>query len=80
MPFTDIKSSDWYYSAVAYVYENGIVSGIGSATFAPNKQLTRAEVVLILYNLEGQPEVTGNTTFTDVATHLGSCPYCLGRT
>lgn len=56
----------WYYEAVTYVYENGLMNGTDKATFAPEATLTRAMMAQVLYNLEkgsaGAPAV-----FTDVA-------------
>lgn len=66
-PFTDINDPEqWYYEAVEYVEVNGLMAGLPGGLFAPNKELTRAEAVQILYNLEGQPTVTGDATFTDL--------------
>ena len=67
LPFTDVSSTDWFVDAVQYVYDNNIMAGIGGSSFAPQKELTRAEAVQILYNLEGQPTVTGSASFTDLA-------------
>ena len=53
-PFTDVKSSDWYYNAVKYVYENGLMAGTSDTTFDPETKLTRAMAAQILYNLDGQ--------------------------
>lgn len=44
------------------------MDGISNSAFAPSMKLTRAQVVQILYNLEGQPTVTGQCTFTDLLT------------
>ena len=52
-----------------YVYRNGIMTGTSATTFEPNASLSRAMVAQILYNLEGQPAVTEETTFTDSGTH-----------
>ena len=65
-PFTDVKSSDWYYNAVKYVYENGLMAGTSDTTFDPETKLTRAMAAQILYNLDGQPTVSGDATFTDM--------------
>ena len=66
-PFTDVKTSDWYYNAVKYVYENELMAGTSETTFEPNTKLNRAMAVQILYNLEGKPAVTTSSTFTDAA-------------
>ena len=66
-PFTDVKTSDWYYDAVKYVYENGLMAGTSETTFEPELKLNRAMAAQILYNLEGKPAVTEAATFTDAA-------------
>ena len=65
-PFLDVNESDWFYDAVAYAYENGIMDGVGGNRFAPNSETTRAQLVTILYRMEGQPAVSGDLPFTDV--------------
>ena len=67
LPFTDVNSDDWFLAAVQYVYENDRMAGTSSTTFQPEVKLTRAMAAQVLYNLEGQPAVTGDTTFTDAA-------------
>ena len=67
LPFTDVDSDDWFLAAVQYVYENDRMAGTSSTTFQPEVHLTRAMAAQVLYNLEGQPAVTGDTTFTDAA-------------
>lgn len=69
LPFTDVSSSDWFYEKVQYVYENNIMSGVSNTKFDPYATLDRAQAVQILYNLEGQPPITGSTSFSDVAGH-----------
>lgn len=66
LPFTDVKLTDWFYSAVQYVYENSIMNGTSATTFKPNATVERSQVVQMLYNLEGQPTVTGNSGFSDI--------------
>ncbi|MCC8123613.1 MAG: S-layer homology domain-containing protein [Oscillospiraceae bacterium] len=66
--FTDVSSSDWFSSYVDYVYENGIMSGTDATTFAPLATLTRAQIVQVLYNMEGQPTADAALPFTDVAS------------
>ena len=67
LPFTDVDSDDWFLAAVQYVYENDRMAGTSSTTFQPEVNLTRAMAAQVLYNLEGQLAVTGDTTFTDAA-------------
>ena len=69
LPFTDTAKGAWYQGAVEYVYRNGIMTGTSATTFSPNTAMNRAMVAQILYNLEGQPTVTGESTFTDSNTH-----------
>ena len=66
LPFTDVSETDWFHDAVQYVYENGLMDGVGDGQFAPNNPTTRAQLVTILYRLEGEPAVTGQSAFTDV--------------
>ena len=66
LPFSDVTESDWFYDAVTYAYENGLMDGVGMGLFAPNSETTRAQLVTILYRLAGQPAVSGNLPFTDV--------------
>ena len=57
-PFTDVKSGDWFYDAVAYVYANGLMDGTSATTFEPNANMTRAMVWAILARIDGET-VTG---------------------
>ena len=66
LPFTDVTEGDWFYDAVRYAYETGLMDGVGDSLFAPNSETTRAQLVTILYRLEGEPEVSGTSGFTDV--------------
>ena len=68
-PFEDTSDQAWYYEAVHYVYYHKIMTGTGSGEFSPNAPLSRAMVAQILYNLEGQPTMTGEGTFVDAAEH-----------
>ncbi len=68
-PFEDVtEGEDWFYDAVAYVYENGIMAGTSETTFEPGMLLDRAMAAQLFYNLEGKPAVTGDSTFTDVTS------------
>ena len=66
--FEDVKplGSAWYHEDVDYVVEKGYMTGVSATTFAPNKTLTRAMVVTILYRMAGSPAVSGSSGFTDV--------------
>ena len=66
LPFTDVSTSEWFYDDVAFVYKNGLFSGTDSRSFSPNASMTRAMLVTVLYRLEGEPTVTGRSSFTDV--------------
>ena len=66
LPFTDVDTGDWFYEAVQYAYENGMMNGVGNNLFAPSSNLTRGMIAQVLYNLEGTP-AAGNGVFTDVA-------------
>ena len=67
LPFPDVTEGDWFYDAVRYAYENGLMDGVGDNLFAPNSDTTRAQLVTILYRLEGQPAPSGDSGFSDVA-------------
>ncbi len=66
LPFKDVKTADWFYNDVKYVYEKGMMAGTAADVFAPNATTTRAMIVTILYRLEGSPAVTGTSAFVDV--------------
>ena len=59
LPFTDLAADAWYTDAVAYVYRHDIMEGMSATTFQPNGTLSRAQAVQIFYNLEGQPDISG---------------------
>ena len=64
--FTDVYT-DWYTTYVQYVYDNGLMTGIkGTTEFAPNANITKAQVAQVLYNMEGQPVVTDAKVFTEL--------------
>ena len=66
LPFGDVKTADWFYNDVKYVYDKGMMAGTAADVFAPNATTTRAMIVTILYRLEGSPAVTGTSAFVDV--------------
>ena len=70
LPFTDVMEGDWFYDAVVYAYETGLMDGVEDNLFAPNSQTTRAQLVTILYRLAGEPEPGGDSGFSDVAAGI----------
>ena len=68
--FKDVKERDWFYEAVSYAVENGLMSGMSEDIFAPNTPLTREMLAVVLYNVEGQPESAGVNPFTDVKADI----------
>ena len=70
LPFHDVTEGDWFYDAVRYAYETGLMDGVGDNLFAPNSQTTRAQLVTILYRLAGEPEPGGDSGFSDVAAGI----------
>ena len=63
--FTDVSHS-WADDGIQYCVTHQLMSGIGNDLFGPKLTTTRAQIVQILYNLEGEPKVTGKTPFTDL--------------
>ena len=64
--FDDVSATSWSNPGIQYCVENGLMSGTGGDQFAPSIATTRAQIVQILYNLEGEPKVSGTTPFTDL--------------
>lgn len=67
LPFTDVAKQNWFYDDVVYVYENGLMNGTSSTTFAPEQKTTRAMIVTILWRLEGSPAAKKAAAFQDVS-------------
>lgn len=65
LPFHDVQSGDWFYDAVQYVHDNGLMNGVLDTQFAPQTNLTRAMMAAVLYNLENGSAATSGT-FNDV--------------
>ena len=65
--FTDVKRGAWYVSGIQYVYENGIMSGMSGAEFAPMNQLTREQLMQVFFAMEGldKADYEGETGFSD---------------
>ena len=66
--FLDVRTGDWYYDAVKYAVENGLMSGTGTYTFEPNTTLSRGMIAQMLYALEGKPSISSANNFTDVSS------------
>ncbi len=66
MSFTDVKKGNWFYDAVAYVYEHGMMNGTGDGKFSPSLTTNRGMIVTILHRYEGSP-AAGASSFPDVA-------------
>lgn len=64
--FSDVKTDDWFCSAVNYVVGKKLFNGVSDNEFAPNDSLTRAMLVTILYRLDGEPETEIGEGFADV--------------
>ena len=67
MPFTDVNSNSWYFNAVEFVYNKGIMQGVSSTKFSPNGTVTRGMLVTMLWRMAGEPYVGGGS-FDDVAS------------
>ena len=67
LPFTDVSEGDWYYDAVAYVWQEGLFRGMDETTFAPNLAMNRAMFVTVLGRMAGvEEDRTATSKFTDV--------------
>lgn len=64
--FTDIDPDSWYHESVDYCIENGLMNGTSETTFSPDETMTRGQLVTILWRLEGSPEPSGPSPFTDL--------------
>ncbi|MBE6945827.1 MAG: S-layer homology domain-containing protein, partial [Ruminococcaceae bacterium] len=65
--FTDISQDAWYHESVDYVTANNLMQGVGNNAFSPQGQLTRAQLVTVLYRMENQPDIGGlKNPFSDV--------------
>lgn len=68
--FNDVNSNDWYFNAVNYVSGNGIMYGIDENEFSPDDELTRAMLIQILYNINGNPDTIFKSNFKDVSNNM----------
>ncbi len=66
--FTDVSANAWYHDSIEFVVAFGLMNGMSETKFAPEANMTRAQLVTVLYRLAGEPSVAGmTTTFKDVA-------------
>lgn len=65
--FGDLTATAWYHDGVHYCIENGLMRGVSGGKFLPDGSTTRAQLVTILWRLEGSPETTGAVRFGDTA-------------
>lgn len=69
-PFVDVKSGDWYYGAVRYVYNHQFMTGLSDTVFRPNDSLVRAQFAVILHRMNGAPSMTYVDQFPDVGADI----------
>jgi hypothetical protein len=68
-PFTDVKSTDYYYEAVLWAYRNNVVNGTSTTTFGPKGKITREQIASILWRLAGKPVNSASLrSYTDYAS------------
>lgn len=67
-PFADVSPNAWYFEAVSFVYDRGLMEGTSNYAFSPDADLSRGMLAAILYRMAGSPEVSGYSTFGDVPT------------
>lgn len=64
-PFTDVSAARWFYSPVAYAYNNGLFAGMTETAFEPETTMSRAMLVAVLWRAEGEP-VAPSSSFKDL--------------
>jgi len=64
--YKDVKNGAWYLDAVNFVVDNGYMNGMSETTFAPDKSMTRAQLVTVLWRMAGSPETEFTNRFSDV--------------
>ena len=65
-PYTDVRSSDWFYEDIEFVHKEGLMKGLSETIFAPGDTLDRAMLATVLHRMGGGPAVTYKPTFADV--------------
>lgn len=67
LEFPDCNPNEWYASAVTYVSDKGLITGYNDGTFGPYDNVTRGQLVTILWRMEGKP-VSSSAGFSDVSS------------
>ncbi len=65
-PFVDVDEDDWFYSDVYEMYKAGYIKGTSETTYEPDEEITRGQIVTILFRIDGENKVDGGVTFEDV--------------
>ena len=65
--FRDVQADAWYADAVQYVVSEGLMNGTDADAFSPDASMSRAMLVTVLYRLSGEPAVSQDSGFADVA-------------
>ncbi|MBD5132917.1 MAG: S-layer homology domain-containing protein [Clostridiales bacterium] len=68
LPYSDVKTGDWHYTAVQYVVSHNLFNGVGASRFAPDEAMSRAMLATVLWRMDGKPVVSVSNPFSDVAS------------
>ncbi|MCH5185777.1 MAG: S-layer homology domain-containing protein, partial [Oscillospiraceae bacterium] len=75
LPFDDVHSTDWFYDAVKFAYDNGLMNGVAETEFGPGMTLTRGMLVTILGRMDGAPQAMETNEYTDIDRNAYYAPY-----
>ena len=64
--YSDLNTNAWYHESIDYVLKTGLMRGVGDGRFDPDGEMTRAQLVTVLYRMAGSPTVETGNTFEDV--------------
>lgn len=78
--FEDVADNSWFYPAVRFTAENGLMNGTSQAAFSPDAPMTRGMLMEVLYRLEGEPETAAENGYTDLADTDWYAPAVLWAT
>ena len=65
-PYSDVSENDWFFEAVRFMDEKGLINGTGGGLFSPHEKFSRAMAVTLLFRLRGEPETAQPSRFDDV--------------